>query len=167
MPCVRWNGISEGLATGDSRPQDLPASLQAVSWQGPNNIGLTGEPGLSRRRSQRHHAKGSTHDDRNTHSDHRQRRIQIIAWLIIVLRYGNYDTMMICPICEVHSAQTTPVVPDCLAVLSAVSGIALSKTREQWVELGARVHGRSGCSFPSASGSALMQKRSSRRIRGG
>jgi hypothetical protein len=40
MPCVRWHGISEGLATGDSRPQDLPASLQAVSWQGPNNIGL-------------------------------------------------------------------------------------------------------------------------------
>jgi formylmethanofuran dehydrogenase subunit E len=34
------------------------------------------------------------------------------------------------------------------AVLSSVSGTALSETREQWIELGARVHGAFGAFIP-------------------
>jgi hypothetical protein len=40
---LRRHRISDGLAAGPARPQDLSAALQAVPRQGPNKAGLTND----------------------------------------------------------------------------------------------------------------------------
>jgi hypothetical protein len=55
MPCLRWHGICDGGSAGQAGPQDLPATLQAVSRQGPSCAGVAGAglSGCGRKRPQR------------------------------------------------------------------------------------------------------------------
>ena len=44
MPCLRWHRVSDGRAARQSGPQEFPASLRAVPWQGPNYTGVARGP---------------------------------------------------------------------------------------------------------------------------
>jgi len=44
MPFLRWHGVSEGRAARQSGPQNIPACLRGVPWQGPNNTGVARGP---------------------------------------------------------------------------------------------------------------------------
>jgi hypothetical protein len=44
MPYLQGYGVSDGRSACQSGPQDIPASLRAVPWQGPNNTGVACGP---------------------------------------------------------------------------------------------------------------------------